>query len=423
MGKKSQYLKLSKVIDKFSKNLRANKPPVLDEYDLRQVQDGYLGMRSWNNEEKRLVTASKKIVRRNKWIKYVLLATLIIFAIIALWQWILNQRNANIALARLLGIKITSIALQSNNNPNDSYNNDLDLGFLLAVHAIDIVPKSEKEEVEEAKGYLKKMLASPKHKASLYRQGSEFSFSLDNKRMVIGAPDGSVRFWDLTTGVRPQIIRVQQGHQSLVSGVQFSADGRFAVTHDYSGRGIVWDIFTGKKVDIALEHIDLAQEVPLNPNEQITVKTDCNGVITIRDKTTGKLKDDLQMEHGGRVSAMQFSEDAQTVITGGFGGNIAIWDASELNWRKIESQQIHQDKVIDIQFSANGRLLVTIGEDGSVAFWDTSNWEVLQDKDQNQNKEQTCLLTGRNLTREEWATHIGKNRRYKIICSQYPTGF
>ena len=124
----------------------------------------------------------------------------------------------------------------------------------------------------------------------------------------------------------------------------------------------------------------------------------------------------FRWKHGGKVSAVQSSTDAQTVVTGDFDGRVAIWDASKPIWGKIESKRLHQGKVIEVKFSADNKVLVTIGSDGSVAIWDTSKWEVMQEQDQ------ACLLAGRNLTQEEWSTHIDENRRYKRVCSQYPIG-
>ena len=293
MGKKKQYLELPNIIDKFASTLRLNRPPVLDEYDLKQVQNGYLGMHNWNDDEKRLVKASKKTARRNKWVKRGLLVCLLLFAMVAAWQWRSNQRNANLALARLLGTKITSTSLQCSNSSPDSYNN-LGLCFLLALHAIDISPNKS-----EASEYLQGVFSSPKHKASFYRQGSKFAFSPDHTKMVIGAPDGSVRFWNLTTGIKPEIINIQQGCQGPVSGIQFSVNDKDVITFHSNEKAIIWNASTGEKIDFSQEHFNSVQEVTLNSNEQIEVTIDIRGIISIRDRTTGKLKDELQMETWG----------------------------------------------------------------------------------------------------------------------------
>ena len=71
------------------------------------------------------------------------------------------------------------------------------------------------------------------------RARTQTALSPDDRTLLLGERDGSVRFLDLVTGH----VRTGSGrHDGAVVGAAFSADGRTAVTAGEDNRAIVWDV-------------------------------------------------------------------------------------------------------------------------------------------------------------------------------------
>ena len=69
--------------------------------------------------------------------------------------------------------------------------------------------------------------------------GEQAALSPDDRTLLLGGRDGSVRFLDLVTGE----VRTASGrHDGAVVRAAFSADGRTAVTAGEDSRVIVWDV-------------------------------------------------------------------------------------------------------------------------------------------------------------------------------------
>ena len=72
-------------------------------------------------------------------------------------------------------------------------------------------------------------------------------------------------------------------------------------------------------------------------------------------------------KHQGRVRQLQFSRDAQLLLTAGVGGIVRLWD---LNTGQVQQFKGYQGLALQVEFSRDGQLLASVGEDGIVRLWD-----------------------------------------------------
>ena len=72
------------------------------------------------------------------------------------------------------------------------------------------------------------------------------AISADDKMLVFGCLDQTVRLWDLS-GSSPAEHAVLRGHLGIVRLVQFNPDGRSVLSVCDGGRVIAWDVATGTK--------------------------------------------------------------------------------------------------------------------------------------------------------------------------------
>ena len=67
-------------------------------------------------------------------------------------------------------------------------------------------------------------------------------FSPDNRWLVTGSEDGTVRLWDVTTNERPLPPVVLHGHSKIIRSIAISANNRWLVTGSDDNAARLWDL-------------------------------------------------------------------------------------------------------------------------------------------------------------------------------------
>lgn len=151
-----------------------------------------------------------------------------------------------------------------------------------------------------------------------------FAVSADGHRAVVSHRMRELRVWDLGT-VTP--VRVLTGHEAPLQSVAVSADGRFAVSGDESGRVLLWDTADGG----CLRRWDLPHTV-----EAVALSDDAGTVaVSGTDESVRLLGDSERVlsEPGEDIGNFAF-DGALTVTAGGervahFSGTrwqLRVWD-------------------------------------------------------------------------------------------------
>jgi WD40 repeat protein len=170
---------------------------------------------------------------------------------------------------------------------------------------------------------------------------TSMAFSPDGKLLLVGADDGTLQLWDFAAG---SMLRTFSGHSATVRSVNFSADGRYAV----SAGGIFYD---GPPADLGI-----GEERPAEVQ-----RVDCT--VRIWDVQTGR---ELQRfsDYQFPVTSARFSPDGRKVISGCRDRGIRIYDLSSGN-------QIHRLEepfniaVLEVAFSPDGRQVLSLSGTGA----------------------------------------------------------
>jgi WD40 repeat protein/predicted Ser/Thr protein kinase len=159
------------------------------------------------------------------------------------------------------------------------------------------------------------------------------AFSPDDRLIVSGSADNTVKFWDAGTGKE---VRTLSGHQARVTGLAFSPDGRRLATASADRTVRLWEVATGKELLCLEPHTGPVTCVAFSPDGRHIASGSEDWTVRIRDAETGQPVRPFD-RHTGPVSAIAFAPDAKSVASvasaanvgrGSKKGEFILWDAA-----------------------------------------------------------------------------------------------
>ena len=182
-------------------------------------------------------------------------------------------------------------------------------------------------------------VSSPKQ-VLLYRVG-DLAF-----RGVIPFPEG-----------QPESIRFSRSGSLLVIG-----GGKPGA----SGKVLVWDAVEGRRVAVVGDELDSVLASDINSAQTLVALGGPKKVVRVYD-----IDGDLNYEigkHTDWITALQFSPDGMSLVTGDRNGGVHVWESETGN--ELLTLSGHKDAITAVDWRLDGRLVMTASEDGSVRIWD-----------------------------------------------------
>ncbi|MFG0320070.1 MAG: hypothetical protein ACF8XB_22550 [Planctomycetota bacterium JB042] len=184
------------------------------------------------------------------------------------------------------------------------------------------------------------------------------AFSPDEKRVAVGAGDGSLRVVDLESSV---LSEPQNGHETAILVTEWSADGRWIATgSSRDGRISVYDGESGGFIHTFVAHAQSVAAIGFTPDGSGLVTSSSDSRIRVFETETGAPRVDLP-GHTGPVRCVDWSPDGRWVVTGGYDGTARLWDAE--SWVEARTLRCGPGPVNDIAFSPDGEQLAAVSQD------------------------------------------------------------
>jgi len=192
----------------------------------------------------------------------------------------------------------------------------------------------------------------------------------DGLTLATGHPDGTVRCWDLRSGL--PIWTGEERHARRVNDVKVSPQSTLvaSVSDDQTLR--IWAAATGdciRTLDVGARGLRAAW----SPAGDQVAAAGVNGTIMIWNWPSGELVTP-NMTTDGSVWGVSWSPDGRLLASTSTNNTLRIRDAR--SWLPLQSINAHSAWLTDVQWSPDGNTLASSSRDSTIALWDTQTWEL-----------------------------------------------
>ncbi|MBF0607928.1 MAG: serine/threonine protein kinase [Magnetococcales bacterium] len=194
--------------------------------------------------------------------------------------------------------------------------------------------------------------------------------SADGRYVISGSKDKTVRLWELptrTTSAQTFYGHTLYGHSGSISKVVFGTDPRYALSQDYKGLLLFWDLVNKESVRTLYDK-EGCTVAALYPDLRYAISGRADGVITIWDIALEERSRTFKMLNKS-VTAVAVSSDGRFILTGGlYDGTLQLWDFR--SGRSLRSFTGHTGGITTLCFSSDVRYILSVGVDKTIRIWD-----------------------------------------------------
>jgi hypothetical protein len=160
---------------------------------------------------------------------------------------------------------------------------------------------------------------------------------------------------------RPQVLQFSRSGSLLVGG-----GGRGGA----SGRVVVWNVATGRRVTELGEELDTVLAADISADQRLVALGGPQRVVRIYSTETSERLHELR-KHTDWIMAASFSPDGVLLATCDRSGGVVVWEAA--TGRDFLTLTGHTASVTSVSWRSDSNLLATGSEDGTIRLWEMEN--------------------------------------------------
>ena len=189
--------------------------------------------------------------------------------------------------------------------------------------------------------------------------------SPDGKLAVTSSDDGYARLWDVATG---RVVQVLIGHKSTVNHAEFSTDGQLVVTASDDDMVIIWEVATGKIVRKLAGHSGAVKKAHFSSDRKVVVSYDYEKVVYFWDIINRR---DFKIKYRAIINSIDISTKTREVLITLSDGTAEVRQAATGNLTFVLTG--HTEGIESAEFSKDGNKIVTASGDGTARLWDAGS--------------------------------------------------
>jgi WD40 repeat protein len=164
-------------------------------------------------------------------------------------------------------------------------------------------------------------------------------------------------------------------HSDRVHFVDFSPDGRTALTASPDGTARLWDGLTGEPRGAPLRHGGSVMQAAFSSDSRYLITASLDGTARLWDVDGGRPWG-TPLRHRAPVRTVAFSPDGRTVLTGGNDGVAQVWEVA--SQQPLGKPLLNRGWVQQVGFRPDGKVAITAGQgDNAVRLWDLRTGRVI----------------------------------------------
>ena len=183
----------------------------------------------------------------------------------------------------------------------------------------------------------------------------------------------------LFNGMSRQLVGVLPFPEGEPQVLRFSADGKHLLAgggvHAQSGRVILWETVTGKRIWEGGDEFDVVMATDLSPNGKYVVLGGPERIIKVIDTESHEVVHRIE-KHTDWVLATRFGADGLIFATADRDGGVYLWETE--TGELIHSLRGHTDAVHSIEWQPAEDVCITASEDGTIRHWDLHSGKQLK---------------------------------------------
>jgi WD40 repeat protein len=200
---------------------------------------------------------------------------------------------------------------------------------------------------------------------------SAVAFSSDGRRLATGSDDRAVKVWEVSAdGRNVRLLYTLREHTSWINALAFSPDGTAlaSASHDQTIR--VWSLSDGTRRLVLTGHTGSVTSVAFSPDGQTVASGSEDRTVQLWDVNNGTVVRTFS-GHDFAVRSVAFSPDGTQIASGSDDKTVRLWSVSAGSLLRTFAG--HTGSVTSVAFAPDGQRIASGSEDRTVQLWDVNN--------------------------------------------------
>jgi WD40 repeat protein len=185
------------------------------------------------------------------------------------------------------------------------------------------------------------------------------ALSGDNKLLISGGADCTIRIWDLSRKRQIQELR----HKNKVNCVVLTKDDKYFLSCSCDRKIKLWELGTWRKLATYIGHTDNVQSLAVTSNSKYFVSGDEDGYIFVWSLPQVRILA-VMRSHDGGVNTLAMMNDNKRFVSAGSDSLIRIWSMKCAKVLVVLSG--HNDSVNSIALTVDNRYIISASGDCSI---------------------------------------------------------